>query len=58
MQVSQLSEPMQPKCDVVLKVVSVATARENEALAMVQVYNALGGRWEDAGRGLGHAIGR
>ena len=47
---------MQPKCDVVLKVVSVATARENEALAMVQVYNALGGRWEDAGRGLGHAI--
>jgi len=49
---------MQPKCDVVLKVVTVtvATDRENEALALVQLYNALGGRWEYAWRGLGHAI--
>ncbi len=56
LQVSQLSELMQPKCDVVLKGATVATARENEALAMVQLHNALGGRWENAGRGLGHAI--
>ncbi len=53
-----LDDWMQPKCDVVLKVVTVtvATDRENEALALVQLYNALGGRWEYAWRGLGHAI--
>jgi hypothetical protein len=47
---------MQPKCDVVLKAVIFTAACENEALALAQLYDALGGRCEYAWRRLGHAI--